>query len=228
MAPNNRPLRIVSASAAAASLVALARPAFIAVQGLGRPAQVQGHVQHVPEQPAMAASSPVSSGAVVGTWALATCVGVVASRRPARTSRNFFGGDKAEEKKAPAKEAMESKEPKEPFDVFKPDTYGNITMEDVKKYGQAGTLSYVITELLFWAIAFPSEFAIFYQTFGRWPDLSIDADKATVFGFIFAASNIARAVLPLRFGAALAIAPWVDENIIQRFQKGDEAKAEGK
>ena len=31
---------------------------------------------------------------------------------------------------------------------------------------------------------------------------------------VFAASNVARLLLPLRFGAALAMAPWVDENIM--------------
>ena len=40
---------------------------------------------------------------------------------------------------------------------------------------------------------------------GSWPQ---------VFGMVFAASNVARLLLPLRFGAALAMAPWVDENIM--------------
>jgi len=110
------------------------------------------------------------------------------------------------------------------FDVFKPDTYGNITMEDVKKYGTAGTVAYVVTELAFWAIALPTEIAIFYQTAGRWPNFEIDADKAAVFGFVFAASNIARLCLPLRFGAALALAPWVDENIINPGKKSESTK----
>mmetsp|Transcript_50074 Transcript_50074/g.132349 ORF Transcript_50074/g.132349 Transcript_50074/m.132349 type:complete len:249 (+) Transcript_50074:13-759(+) len=222
MAPSNRPLRVMSASAAAASLVALARPAFVAVQGLTTSRRMQAassSVQPLPEQPPVAAASPAGAGAVAGTWAAAACLGVAASRRPARTSRKFFGGDKAEEKK------VEKMEAKEAFDAFKPDTYGNLTMDDVKKYGVAGTLSYVITELVFWALAFPTEFAIFWKIEGRWPDLAIDTDKATVFGFVFAAANIARACLPLRFGAALAIAPWVDENIVQPFQKG-EKKAE--
>ena len=37
-----------------------------------------------------------------------------------------------------------------------------------------------------------------------------------VFGMVFAASNVARLLLPLRFGAALAMAPWVEENIMPR------------
>jgi hypothetical protein len=44
---------------------------------------------------------------------------------------------------------------------------------------------------------------------------------AEVFGMVFAASNIARLLLPLRFGAALAMAPWVDENIMRRGSPGE-------
>lgn len=105
----------------------------------------------------------------------------------------------------------------EAFDVWNPSTYGNITMDDVKKYGAAGTLSYVITELIFWAVAFPTEIFIYLQTAGHWPDFSKPEESAAVFGMVFAASNVARLLLPLRFGAALAMAPWVDENIMQRF-----------
>lgn len=105
----------------------------------------------------------------------------------------------------------------EAFDVWNPSTYGNITMDDVKKYGTAGTLSYVITELIFWAVAFPTEIFIYLQTAGHWPDFSKPEESAAVFGMVFAASNVARLLLPLRFGAALAMAPWVDENIMQPF-----------
>eukprot|EP00971_Amphidinium_carterae_P324543 6450050-Amphidinium_carterae.1 len=52
------------------------------------------------------------------------------------------------------------------------------TQEDVQKYGTAGTIAYVLTELLFWAIALPNEVFLFYKTAGRWPDFDIDADKA--------------------------------------------------
>lgn len=115
---------------------------------------------------------------------------------------------------------------KEPFDVWKPSTYGNITMQDVKKYGTAGTLAYVLTELLFWAVAFPTEAFAFYEVEGHWPDFSKPEESAAVFGLVFAASNIARLMLPLRFGAALALAPWVDENIVQKFtKKSDVAEA---
>lgn len=104
------------------------------------------------------------------------------------------------------------------FDVFKPETYQNFTMDDVKKYGSAGTAAYVITEVIFWVVAVPAACAIFYNTVGRWPDLSDDADKAVVLGFVFAASNVARLLLPLRLGAALALAPWLEEQVLSRLQ----------
>jgi hypothetical protein len=49
--------------------------------------------------------------------------------------------------------------------------------------------------------------------------------------FIFAGANIARVMVPLRLGAALALAPWVDENIIQPVfpsdNKGESTNKEG-
>jgi Protein of unknown function (DUF2499) len=93
----------------------------------------------------------------------------------------------------------------------------SLSMDDVKKYGVAGTVAYVLTELAFWIVAFPVASNALYQTTGHWPDVVNDnGDRAAVLGFIFAGANIARALVPLRFGAALALAPWVDENIINR------------
>lgn len=93
----------------------------------------------------------------------------------------------------------------------------SFSMEDVKKYGVAGTVAYVLTELAFWIVAFPVAATALYQSSGHWPDVMNDTgDRAAVLGFIFAGANIARALVPLRFGAALALAPWVDDNIINR------------
>lgn len=45
-------------------------------------------------------------------------------------------------------------------------------------------------------------------------------------GFIFAGANIARLLVPLRLGAALALAPWVDDNLLSKLNKdGDELKS---
>ena len=92
-----------------------------------------------------------------------------------------------------------------------------LSMADVKKYGVAGTVAYVLTELAFWAVAFPVASYALYQTSGHWPDVINDsADRTTVLGFIFAGANVARLLVPLRLGAALALAPWVDENLLNR------------
>jgi hypothetical protein len=93
-----------------------------------------------------------------------------------------------------------------------------------KKYGVAGTVAYVLTELAFWAVAFPVASASYYETAGHWPDLINNAaDRTTVIGFIFAGANIARLAVPLRLGAALALAPWVDDNIVNREGAQDKA-----
>lgn len=97
---------------------------------------------------------------------------------------------------------------------------GGLSMADVKKYGVSGTVAYVLTELAFWAVAFPVASTALYQSTGHWPDVINDTtDRATVLGFIFAGANIARLLVPLRLGAALALAPWVDENLLSKFNK---------
>ena len=54
-----------------------------------------------------------------------------------------------------------------------------------------------------------------YQSTGHWPDvINETADRTAVLAFIFAGANIARLLVPLRLGAALALAPWVDENLL--------------
>ena len=103
----------------------------------------------------------------------------------------------------------------------------SLSMADVKKYGLAGTVAYVLTELAFWIVAFPVAATALYQSTGHWPDVVNDTtDRAAVLAFIFAGANIARAFVPIRLGAALALAPWVDENLLSRLgERGsDDAK----
>ena len=98
-----------------------------------------------------------------------------------------------------------------------------LSMADVKKFGVSGTVAYILTELAFWAVAFPVASTALYQTTGHWPDVFNDnSDRAAVLAFIFTGANIARLLVPLRLGAALALAPWVDENIINRGGTSDE------
>jgi hypothetical protein len=97
-----------------------------------------------------------------------------------------------------------------------------LSMADVKKFGVSGTVAYVLTELAFWAVAFPVASTALYRTTGHWPDVFNDnSDRAAVLAFIFTGANIARLLVPLRLGAALALAPWVDENIINRGSASD-------
>lgn len=104
-----------------------------------------------------------------------------------------------------------------------------LSMADIKKYGVAGTVAYVLTELAFWIVAFPVAATALYQSTGHWPDvLNDNGDRAAVLAFIFAGANVARAFVPLRFGAALALAPWVDENILSRMGKGSSKENDDK
>lgn len=92
----------------------------------------------------------------------------------------------------------------------------SLSMDDVKKFGVSGTVAYVLTELAFWIVAFPVAAFALYQSTGHWPDVVNESgDRAAVLAFIFAGANVARAFVPLRLGAALALAPWVDENILK-------------
>lgn len=80
-------------------------------------------------------------------------------------------------------------------------------MAKIKSYGAAGTLSYVITELAFWAIALPGAFIGWHQSTGEW--LSLDTDRAQLIGIAAAFVTGVRFAVPLRMGAALALIPTV-------------------
>ena len=102
----------------------------------------------------------------------------------------------------------------------------SLSMADIKKYGAAGTVAYVLTELAFWAVAFPVASFALYQSSGHWPDVVHDTtDRAAVLAFVFAGANIARLLVPLRLGAALALAPWVDDNILKPIQEQRQSAA---
>ena len=90
-----------------------------------------------------------------------------------------------------------------------------VSFDDVKKFGVAGTIAYVATELAFWAVAFPFAGYALYNTTGHWPDfLNSGSDRAAVLGFIFAGANVARLAVPVRMGAAIALAPWVERKFL--------------
>ncbi|KAG8465757.1 hypothetical protein KFE25_005327 [Diacronema lutheri] len=94
---------------------------------------------------------------------------------------------------------------------------GGVSFADIKKYGVAGTVAYALTELVFWLVSLPIASFLFVQASGHLPDFSDNADRAAVLAYVFAGVNLARLVVPLRFGVALAAVPWVDANIVSRF-----------
>eukprot|EP00913_Durusdinium_trenchii_P025745 g24161.t1 len=148
----SRALRSSRLSVAAAVLTALwavqafvAPPTRVSVEDARSVSLLRGQAKTV--EPAVASDS--IGATVVGVWAVAGMTAMARTRL-----------------RAEAKEAEAKEEQKKPFN--EPDTYGNISMDDVKKYGAAGTLSYVITELLFWAIAFPTECIVRARLSSAW------------------------------------------------------------
>ncbi|KAJ1622913.1 hypothetical protein T492DRAFT_1059054 [Pavlovales sp. CCMP2436] len=115
-------------------------------------------------------------------------------------------------------------EPPEPPEEGKPSL---PSMADIKKYGVSGTVAYALTELIFWLVSLPVASLVYLNTAGHWPDFSDNTDRAAVLAYVFAGVNLARLVVPLRLGVALAAAPWVDANIISKFgSKMDEQPGE--
>jgi len=98
-----------------------------------------------------------------------------------------------------------------------------LTMQDVKSFGVAGTVSYVIVELAFWAIAAPVAFTWYKVAEGTWLDLSDPTDKAKLFGAGAVFINVVRLFVPLRLAAALALAPAVAKFIDDDDDDDDEA-----
>ena len=91
------------------------------------------------------------------------------------------------------------------------DAEGGLSMADVKSFGVSGTISYVITELAFWAVAFPLAYSWYRVAEGSWLDLSNAADKAKLLGAGTVFINAVRLLVPVRLAAALALAPTVEK-----------------
>ena len=103
---------------------------------------------------------------------------------------------------------------------------GKLSMADVKSFGLAGTVSYVITELAFWAVAFPLAFGWYSWAQGSWLDLSNAADKAKLLGAGTVFINGVRLLVPLRLAAALALAPTVQKGLLGMGLKSDAGEEE--
>ena len=106
-----------------------------------------------------------------------------------------------------------------PADSF----WSNLSMDKVNSYGKAGTVSYVLVELAFWAIAFPVAFGWYGVAEGTWLDISDPADKARLFGAGAVFINGVRALVPLRLAAAIALAPAVESAMGGDADESDES-----
>ena len=77
----------------------------------------------------------------------------------------------------------------------------------IKTLGVSGTISYVLIELMFWAIAFPVALSWYRYMDGNWLDLSDPVDKAKLLGAGTVFINIVRLLVPFRLGTAIMLAP---------------------
>ena len=86
-----------------------------------------------------------------------------------------------------------------------------LSMDRVKSFGVSGTISYVIVELAFWALAFPAALSWYRVAEGTWLDLSDPTDKARLLGAGTVFINGVRLLVPFRLASAIALAPTVDK-----------------
>jgi len=90
-------------------------------------------------------------------------------------------------------------------------------MQRIKDSGKAGIAAYTITEFAFWLSSIPFAYGLLAVTTGEIPDFTTDEGKAAISGAAFVLINFARVIVPARIALALALAPWCDENIIQKY-----------
>lgn len=90
-------------------------------------------------------------------------------------------------------------------------------IDRIKSSGRAGVVAYALTEGAFWLSSVPLAIAAVAYTTGSLPDVSTIEGKEQIAGYVFAFTTFARTVVPLRIALALALAPWCDANIVQKF-----------
>jgi hypothetical protein len=98
---------------------------------------------------------------------------------------------------------------------------GKQLMQKVKDAGTAGIISYIFWEWAFWGVSVPVALFGFKAATGEFPDFQNSDDMAKLGAEAFAFVNVARFAVPLRIGLALGTTPWVQSNIVDKFQKKD-------
>jgi hypothetical protein len=87
----------------------------------------------------------------------------------------------------------------------------------IKNAGTAGAISYALWEAAFWGLSIPVCLFSYRQVTGHWPNWQDGEDVRKVGLEAFAFVNIARLAVPIRIGLALSTIPWVEQNIVNRF-----------
>ena len=91
-------------------------------------------------------------------------------------------------------------------------------MQKIRDAGVAGAISYGLVQLAFFGVSIPVGLFGYYQLTGHWPDLTDSEDQAKLAAEAFAFLNLSRLLIPLRIALALALAPGVQSNLVDRFK----------
>lgn len=112
--------------------------------------------------------------------------------------------------------------PVNPLSVVSSSSHNNdggesISMEKVKAAGVSGIISYVGTEVVFWAFSLPLVISAYHSSTGEWLSISNAVDRGHIFALSATFITAIRLAVPLRLGVAVALTPWVEEKITKRY-----------
>jgi disulfide bond formation protein DsbB len=155
-------------------------------------------------------------------WAVFGVGGVIVDD----TASSDFGKKEKKKRSSDASSSLSSSN--EPSEEDKNEEDRESGFARVKAFGAAGTASYVIVELAFWAAALPAAIAWYRVAEGSWLDLSIPADKAKLLGAGAVFINVVRFFVPFRLAAALALAPAVRRTFFESEPPTRDAEDDGR
>jgi hypothetical protein len=104
-----------------------------------------------------------------------------------------------------------------PSTIKVPKQNGGNSFDIVKSKGTSGIISYVITEVMFWALVIPIIIASYHGSNQEWLNFANTEDRAKILALAGIYVTSIRLAVPLRLGVAVAIIPWVEENIANNF-----------
>ena len=155
-------------------------------------------------------------------WAVFGVGGVIVDD----TASSDFGKKEKKKRSSDASSSLSSSN--EPSEEDKNEEDRESGFARVKAFGAAGTASYVIVELAFWAAALPAAIAWYRVAEGSWLDLSIPADKAKLLGAGAVFINVVRFFVPFRLAAALTLAPAVRRTFFESEPPTRDAEDDGR